>query len=59
MRVLWQYKVPRAEVMFVTIQRKIIRPSKNEMNKAVTMHFQTARCLQLGYELLRLIIADK
>jgi hypothetical protein len=28
---------PRAEVMFVTIQRENIRPSKKEMNKAVTM----------------------
>jgi hypothetical protein len=37
MRVLRQYKVPRAEVMFVTIQRENIRPSKIEMNKAVTM----------------------
>jgi hypothetical protein len=30
-------KVPRAEIMFVTIQRENIRPSKKEMNKAVTM----------------------
>jgi hypothetical protein len=37
MRVLQQCKVPRAEVMFVTIQRENIRPSKKEMNKAVTM----------------------
>jgi hypothetical protein len=32
-----QCKVPRAEVMFVTIQRENIRPSKKEMNKAVTI----------------------
>jgi hypothetical protein len=37
MRVLRQYTVTRAEVMFVTIQRENIRPSKKEMNKAVTM----------------------
>jgi hypothetical protein len=37
MRVFRQYTVPRAEVMFVTIQRENIRPSKKEMNKAVTM----------------------
>jgi hypothetical protein len=37
MRVLRQSTVPRAEVMFVTIQRENIRPSKKEMNKAVTM----------------------
>jgi hypothetical protein len=37
MRVLRQYKVSREEVMFVTIQRENIRPSKKEMNKAVTM----------------------
>jgi hypothetical protein len=36
MRVLQQYKVPLAEVMFVTIQRENIRPSKKEMIKAVT-----------------------
>jgi hypothetical protein len=34
---LRQCKVPRAEVMFVTIQRENIRPLKKEMNKAVTM----------------------
>jgi len=47
--------------MFVTIQRENIRPSKKEMNKAVTMlsKIQTARCLQLGYESLRLLIADQ
>jgi hypothetical protein len=28
---------PEAEVMFVTIQNENIRPSKMEMNKAVTM----------------------
>jgi hypothetical protein len=37
MRILQQWKVPRAEVMLVTIQRENIRPSKKEMNKAVTM----------------------
>jgi hypothetical protein len=45
MRVLWQCKVPQAEVMFVTIQRENIRPSKKEKNKPVTM--LSARCLQL------------
>jgi hypothetical protein len=29
--------VPRVDVMFVIIQRENIRPSKKEMNKAVTM----------------------
>jgi hypothetical protein len=37
MRVLRQCKVPRAEVMFVTIQGENIRPSKKEVIKAVTM----------------------
>jgi hypothetical protein len=37
MQVLRQCKVPQAEVMFITIQRENIRPSKKEMNKAVTM----------------------
>jgi hypothetical protein len=37
MRVLRQCKVPRVEVMFVTVQRENIRPSKKEMNKVVTM----------------------
>jgi hypothetical protein len=32
-----QCKFPRAEVMFFTIQRENIRPSKNKMNKALTM----------------------
>jgi hypothetical protein len=36
MRILRQCKVPGAEVMFVTIQRQNIRPSKKEMTKAVT-----------------------
>jgi hypothetical protein len=36
-RVLRQCKVSRAEVMFVTLQRENIRPSKKDMNKAVTM----------------------
>jgi hypothetical protein len=35
MQVLRQCKVPRAVVMFVTIQRENIRPAKEEMNKAV------------------------
>jgi hypothetical protein len=35
MRVLRQCTVPRAEVMFVTIQRESIRPSKKEMNKVL------------------------
>jgi hypothetical protein len=34
MLVLRQCKVPRAEVMFITIQRENIRLSKKEMNKA-------------------------
>jgi uncharacterized membrane protein len=34
MRVLWQCKV---EVMFINIQRENIRPSKKEVNNAVTM----------------------
>jgi hypothetical protein len=33
MRVLRQCKVPRAEVMFVTVQSEKIRPSKKELNK--------------------------
>jgi hypothetical protein len=37
MRVLRQCNVPRAEVMFITIQRENIHPSKKEMNNAVTM----------------------
>jgi hypothetical protein len=37
MQVLRQCKVPRAKVRFVTIQRENIRPSKKQMNKAVTM----------------------
>jgi hypothetical protein len=36
-RVFRQCKVPRAEVMFVTLERENIRPSKKEMNKAVAM----------------------
>jgi hypothetical protein len=36
MRVLRQCKVPRAEVMFITIQLENIRRSKKEINKAVT-----------------------
>jgi hypothetical protein len=37
MRDLRQCKVPRAEVMFDTIQRENIRPPKKEMKKAVRM----------------------
>jgi hypothetical protein len=37
MRVLRQCKVPRVDVMFVTIHRENIRPSKKEMNKVVIM----------------------
>jgi hypothetical protein len=37
MWVLRQCTVPRAEVVFVTIQRENIHPSKKEMNKADTM----------------------
>jgi hypothetical protein len=44
--------------MFVTIQRENIRPSKKEMNKIVNNAYN-ARCLQLGYESLSLLIADQ
>jgi hypothetical protein len=38
MRVLpRECKVPQAEVMFITIERENIRPSKKEMKKAVTI----------------------
>jgi hypothetical protein len=37
MRVLRQCKIPRAEAMFVIIQRENIRLSKKEMKKDVTM----------------------
>jgi hypothetical protein len=37
MRVLRQWKVPRAEAIFFTIEQENIRPSKKDMNKAVTM----------------------
>jgi hypothetical protein len=40
MRVLWQCKVLRAEVMFVTTQYENIHPSKKEINKAVTPTLQ-------------------
>jgi hypothetical protein len=60
MQVLRQSKVPRVEVMLVTIWRENIRPSKKEMNNVVTLSkIQTARCLQLDYETLRLLIADQ
>jgi hypothetical protein len=42
----------------VTIQSKNIRPLKKELNKAVNNAYN-ARCLQLGYESLRLLIADQ
>jgi hypothetical protein len=61
-RVLRQCKVLLAGVMFVTIQSENIRPSKKEMNKAVTIltiKIHTAQCLQLGYESLRLLIANQ
>jgi hypothetical protein len=58
MRVLRQCTVPRAVVTFVTVQRENIRPSKKEMNKAVTMR-KLPDVLQLGYESLRLLIADQ
>jgi hypothetical protein len=35
MRVLRQCKVPRTEVMFVSVQRENIHPLKKEINKAV------------------------
>jgi hypothetical protein len=57
MRVLRQCTVPRAEVMFFTIERENIRLLNKEMNKAVTM-LKLHWCLQLGYESLRLFIAD-
>jgi hypothetical protein len=37
MRVLRKCTVPLADVIFVTIQRENIRPSKKEMEKSVTM----------------------
>jgi hypothetical protein len=37
MRVLRHCKVPRAEVVFVIVQRENIHPSNKEMNKTVTM----------------------
>jgi hypothetical protein len=58
MRVLRQYKVPRAEVVFVTIQRENILPSKKDINKSDTM-LKLSDVLQLGYESLRLLIADQ
>jgi hypothetical protein len=62
MRVLLQCKVPRAEVTFVTIKLENIRFSQKEMEQALTMliiKIQTARYFQLGYESLRLLIADQ
>jgi sRNA-binding carbon storage regulator CsrA len=53
-----KFKVLRAEVMFVTIQRENNRPSKKEKNKAVTM-LKLSEVLQLGYESPRLYIADQ
>jgi hypothetical protein len=44
--------------MFVTIQLENIRPSKKEMDKAVTM-LKLLDTWQLGYESLRLFIADQ
>jgi hypothetical protein len=44
MGVLLQCKVPRAEVMFITMQHENIRPAKKEMNKAVTMLKLPAVC---------------
>jgi hypothetical protein len=48
-------------VRYVTMQRENIRPSKKDINKAVTTlsKIKTVRCLQLGYESLRLLIADQ
>jgi hypothetical protein len=43
--------------MFFTIERENIRLLNKEMNKAVTM-LKLHWCLQLGYESLRLFIAD-
>jgi hypothetical protein len=57
MWVVWQCTVPRAEIMFVTIQSENIRPSNKETR--LLLCFQTVRCLQLGYESLRLLIADQ
>jgi hypothetical protein len=58
MRVLRQCTVPRAELMFVTNKRENIRRSKKILTK-LSQFFQTVRCLQLGYESLRLLIADQ
>jgi hypothetical protein len=44
MQVLQQYTVPQAEVMFVTIKRENILPSKKDMSKAVTMLKQPDVC---------------
>jgi hypothetical protein len=59
MRVLRHCKVPRAEVMFVTIQHENIRPSNKKIIMSVTMQFKLPDVLQLGYESLRLLIADQ
>jgi hypothetical protein len=58
MRVLRQCKVPRAEVMFVTIQRENIRPSKKEMNKAVTTQTKL-HCVWSWLWSRRLLTADQ
>jgi hypothetical protein len=48
----------RGTALLFTIQRENIRPSKEEMPRLLQC-IQTTRCLQLGYESLRLIIADQ
>jgi hypothetical protein len=62
MRVLLQYKVPRAEVTFVTIKLENIRFSQKEMGQTLTMliiKIKTAPYFQLEYESLRLLIGDQ
>jgi hypothetical protein len=48
MRVLRQCKVPLTEVMFITIRRESIHPSKKEVNKAVTMLIINPSCLMFA-----------
>jgi hypothetical protein len=45
--------------MFVTIQRENIHPLKKRNEHRCYNAIQTARCLQLRYEPLRLLIADQ
>jgi hypothetical protein len=58
MQVLRQCKVPRAEIMFVTIQCENIRLSKKEINAAVTMLPNYPLFAVKVYESLRHLIVD-